>query len=139
MSIENIVLKKFIIKKKDLLKVINNKQTLFSEKDFIDYDDDDVILLDEFDAHYLKLITSEEYDMMSDYNSRTTLEGLKKYHWKDLVNTESDKGYWDITFRKSEENKEIEFAKFTDNDKVSSMIITEEEFVDLIDLVKRIS
>lgn len=135
MSVENIILKKFIIKKCELDVILFEKEFVHNI-DLEGYDDDDNVILEENVAFDLGLINHEELNEIIDHNSRTTLKGLKKYHWKELINAESDKGYWDIIFRGKED---IEFSKFDDNDKTSSIIITEEEFVDLIDLLKNIA
>ena len=136
-TVENITLKRLAIQKRDLMTLNLWREYLnilgIEEQD---YDESFYFFLDENVAKKLGLITEEEYDLMSEYNSRVTLAGLKKYHWKELANTESDTGTWDITFRGP---NDIEFSKFSDNDKVQSLILNEEEFVDLIDLIKRIS
>lgn len=109
-SIEIISLKRVAITKNDLLLldkwdyyVTNYCSNIEPEQD----GDNEYLFLEEITAHHLGLITYAEFLDMSDYNSRITLQGVKKYHWKELKNTESDNGTWDITFDIDQESSDI--------------------------------
>jgi len=186
-SIEIISLKRVAITKRDLL--LLNKWDEYVEHFCAGYtpeqEDEDYFFLDEITAHTLGLISDKErYDML-DFNSRVTLRGVKKYHWKELANTESTDGTWDITFNlndledsKHEELKKKledireqknsivrsqryeEAAKLRDTEKqlltqmgepkvsfsiydedkvVATFKVSEAQFEELIDLIKRIA
>jgi hypothetical protein len=186
-SIEIINLKRVAITKKDLLLMdkFDDYVSRFCEGVEPEQTEDGYFFLDELTAHVLGLITHAEMLEMIDYNSRVTLQGVKKYHWKELANTESSDGTWDITFNlkkngyeehirleqelaklREEKNSIVRSQKYEDaarlRDKekqlmaqigdpvisfsvydgdnlVTTFKVTEPQFEQLVDLIKRIA
>ena len=99
-TIETINVQRVAVTKRDLLMMDKWSEYVahFCAGVVPEQEEDEYLFLDEVTAHSLGLITYVQYAKMADYNSRITLQGVKKYHWKELVNTESQEGTWDITF-----------------------------------------
>ena len=138
MKSDNVTYKRICVQKSKLVAMDKWSEYLSTIGVLPEWDqleDHNYVFLDEHIALALKLIDQEEFDAMHEHNSRLSLSGLKKYRWKELINTESEIGTWDLTFRSKED---IEIAKFDENRKIVSLILNEEEFVDLVDLIKRI-
>lgn len=61
----------------------------------------------------------------------------KKVHWSKLVNAESADGTWDW-FNPTGESR-MRLVKFVDDKPVAEVDFSEEEWIDLVKLIKRIS